>query len=286
MLSLVIAAAVAPLALGGHAPSTAHTIQPILTHVSHNEMAVSWGYLNPNASLPPSFRSRVRYGFTGFDNLTETAVSVPTMMSSPTENMTGYNYCSTNLEHHILHSVRLPHLPVPSHIYYCADEMNDGSVTCSSFHTAAPSAAGELRFYATADVGDPVSHNWTAIPQMSKQCQEDGVHTNVDVSLGVHIGDIAYNLDIAPRGDNYLAAVSTHMASEFPWMFAPGNHEADCNYTYQNYKGRFAAQNFTTSVVPSNSSRWYSFDKGKNMTSSHNTLDHTGRPVSTIIGKD
>lgn len=47
-------------------------------------------------------------------------------------------------------------------------------------------------------------------------------------------------------------------------MFVPGNHESDCNYTYQNYKGRFAAQNETGSPGGRNSgsSRWYSFEMG------------------------
>ena len=52
------------------------------------------------------------------------------------------------------------------------------------------------------------------------------------------------------------------MSSTFPWMLVPGNHEADCNYTYINYRSRFAAQNFTQSKINSKSSRWYSFDKG------------------------
>eukprot|EP01050_Picozoa_sp_SAG11_P018395 SAG11_NODE_2771_length_2990_cov_2.518506_2_plen_311_part_00 len=54
------------------------------------------------------------------------------------------------------------------------------------------------------------------------------------------------------------------MASTFPWMMGPGNHEADCNYTYANYIGRFAAQNLTHSPGgwPSGSSRWYSFELG------------------------
>ena len=48
-------------------------------------------------------------------------------------------------------------------------------------------------------------------------------------------------------------------------MVAAGNHEADCNYTYANYRGRFAAQNLTgapTRAPNSNSSRWYSFEQG------------------------
>jgi hypothetical protein len=81
--------------------------------------------------------------------------------------------------------------------------------------------------------------------------------------LGLHIGDIAYNLDIAPRGDDYIKGVSP-MASTFPWMMGPGNHEADCNYTYQNYRARFEAQNMTRSLrgPASGSSRYYSFELG------------------------
>ena len=54
------------------------------------------------------------------------------------------------------------------------------------------------------------------------------------------------------------------MASTFPWMMGPGNHEADCNYTYANYIGRFAAQNLTRSLrgPASGSSRRYSFELG------------------------
>ena len=257
---IVAAAAVAAAAM---APLAA-TVKPILTHINDNSMAISWGYLTPSDTLPSSLRSRVRYGFAA-NNLTETVTSTPTMMTSPTENMTGYDYCGHDYEHHILHHVQLKNLPTPETIYYCADEIASSSKleTCGSFKTSTPSSSAELRFYATADVGDPVSHSWTAIPQMSKQCQVDDLYP-IDVSLGFHVGDIAYNLDIPQRGDDYIAGVSSNMGSQFPWMFAPGNHEADCNYTYQNYKGRFAAQNFTSAThgVPSKSSRWYSFDKG------------------------
>ena len=73
---------------------------------------------------------------------------------------------------------------------------------------------------------------------------------------------IAYNLDIVPRGDDYLKGVAP-MAEAFPWMMGPGNHEADCNYTYQNYNGRFAAQNVTSANgVNSNASRYYAFNRG------------------------
>ena len=58
------------------------------------------------------------------------------------------------------------------------------------------------------------------------------------MSLGVTIGDLGYNLDIPPRGDDFIGGLSKGLGSQFPWMVAPGNHEADCNYTYANYLGR------------------------------------------------
>ena len=61
---------------------------------------------------------------------------------------------------------------------------------------------------------------------------------DIEVSLGVTIGDLGYNLDIPPRGDNFIGGLSSGLGSQFPWMVAPGNHEADCNYTYANYLGR------------------------------------------------
>eukprot|EP00939_MAST-03C_sp_MAST-3C-sp1_P004519 g4519.t1 len=162
--------------------------------------------------------------------------------------------------------VQLKNLPVPQTIWYCADTTTaeNASTSCEgpplSFRTISSNSTTELRFYATADVGDPVSHPWTAFPQMAKSCDAEKAFPPVD--LAVHVGDIAYNLDIVPRGDDYLAGVSPSMASVFPWMVVPGNHEADCNYTYANYIGRFRAQNLTTSKVQSGSSRFYSFDRG------------------------
>jgi hypothetical protein len=114
------------------------------------------------------------------------------------------------------------------------------------------------------------------IRQCEQQQEEEAQFTTDDhhlqedfhpIQLGVHVGDIAYNLDLPPNGDNYMSDISTGMAATIPWMFAPGNHEADCNYTYNHYKGMFAAQNLTSSSSTtasenSNSSRWYSFELG------------------------
>ena len=191
------------------------------------------------------------------------------------ENMSSYSYCGEE-EHHVLHMVRLKKLPVGSTVYYMAEEFNvtSGSALQSSpihqFEVFGPSESTKLRFFAIADMGNPKDHPWMSIPQMRNTCKKpENPHDpldNLDVSLGVHVGDISYNLDIPGRGDDYVAGMSIGMGSNFPWMMAPGNHEADCNYTYTNYKGRFAAQNFTSSSsnsksINSNSSRWYSFDK-------------------------
>ena len=89
------------------------------------------------------------------------------------------------------------------------------------------------------------------------------VALSVSLIQKVSLLQIAYNLDIVPRGDDYLKGVAP-MAEAFPWMMGPGNHEADCNYTYQNYRMRFVAQNHTRSPggPPSGSSRYFSFELG------------------------
>ena len=190
--------------------------------------------------------------------------------------------------------VRLTNLPLDSAIYYTVDMVpastsvllpfagsGSGSGSGSAAAAAAAAAVGvmhqfrtppavpapSLRFVAMADVGDPISHSWTAIPEMNRFCNATahGLEPGQPFELGLHIGDIAYNLDIPPRGDDYVAGIAP-MASSFPWMMTPGNHESDCNYTYKNFKGRFLAQNFTKpaseAAVSSNSSRWYSFERG------------------------
>jgi len=247
---------------------------PILTLTgTDSEMAVSWGHLlstipHPADPAPdtPALTSRVRYGWSQ-SQLNHTATSQSSVMITPTEDMATYSYCGPVREVHQLHSVVLKGLPVGgSTIYYCVDSYPRNSTPPTAacdlplhFKTAGPKP--ELRFFATADMGDPVSHDWTAIPQMQKTCSEP---TDIEVSLGVTIGDLGYNLDIPPRGDNFIGGLSSGLGSQFPWMVAPGNHEADCNYTYANYLGRFAAQNLTRAArgLNSGSSRWYSFDRG------------------------
>lgn len=218
------------------------------------EMAVSW-VVEGNLS-----GSVARVVWSAAGGTTHTATNASTIMVTDTEDMSTYSYCGGGLVTHTLFMVLLRELPVGSKISYTASiqlPSRINQVGSAAFQTPPAKLASTLRFLATADVGDPVSHSWTALPQMARQCSEE------TFGLGLHIGDIAYNLDITPRGDDYLKGVAP-MASSFPWMMGPGNHEADCNYTYANYLGRFAAQNLTRSLhgPASGSSRWYSFELG------------------------
>ena len=182
------------------APST------YLTHINDTAMAISWNHLVPTPHFNPSLQARVQWG-TSPTTMTHTVTAPPTMMTSLTENMSTYDYCGTVYVHHLLHSVVLTSLPVPQTIYYCADSFNASTnistnaspPSCSpdnihSFTTSTPSSSSELRFYATADMGDPVTKSFTAIPMMSQQCQVNGSTHRIPVTLGVHVGDIAVSV--------------------------------------------------------------------------------------------
>ena len=227
------------------------------------EMVVSWSELG-NAS---SGDSRVRWG-TSADALNRTVLSQPAVMQTWTEDLSTYDYCGDVFEVHTLHMVVLRGMPADAQIFYEADQVNSSLPPArASFRTPPLVPAPTLRFFATADVGDPVSHPWTAFPQMIARQAAAASASGAEEAfgLGIHAGDIAYNLDLPPNGDEYFVAGASPIGASIPWMVAAGNHEADCNYTYANYRGRFAAQNLTaapTRAPNSNSSRWYSFEQG------------------------
>ena len=135
---------------------------------------------------------RVRFG-TAKDKLTRSAMNHSVVMLSDTEDMATYNYCGGGMVTHTLYTVLLQGLPADSKIFYQVDTLMEGvagpASPMLSFRTPPLEPAATLRFLATADVGDPVSHSWTALPQMARQCQEadDGPL----FELGLHIGDIA-----------------------------------------------------------------------------------------------
>jgi hypothetical protein len=57
----------------------------------------------------------------------------------------------------------------------------------------------------------------------------------------IHAGDWAYDLEDnnGEVGNDFLNAIQP-VAANFPWMGAPGNHEADSN-TFDQYKSRLYA---------------------------------------------
>jgi hypothetical protein len=265
--------------------ATAKRIEVQLTTTGDwSEMVVSW---QEDFDVSAGRLSHVAFGLAAHA-LNWTATAIPTTMTTDTENMSSWSYCGGGFVTRTLHMVVLKNLPPDSLIYYSAAVVNSTARRSSShvaplqslipscpvrsdvavFRTPPSAPAATLRFLATADMGDPISHPWTAIPQMIQECaaarnSSSGAAQEQEIGLGLHVGDIAYNLDIPPRGDDYVRGVSP-MGRRFPWMMASGNHESDCNYTYANYLGRFAAQNLTGSPVGprSGSSRWYSFEQG------------------------
>jgi hypothetical protein len=187
------------------------------------EMIISWAEVGDTSTL-----SRVRYGLSP-EALTNVSTNASYVMVTLTEDLSTYDYCGKVYATHTMHMVLLKDLPPDTEIYYAADTVaSDGAavaaVNVSMFRTAPTKPAASLRFFATADMGDQASHPWTAIPEMVRMCATEGTSAR-PVELGVHIGDIAYNLDIEPRGDDYMAETSVSMGATFPWMVAPGNHE-------------------------------------------------------------
>ena len=134
------------------------------------EMAVSWGVPGNITGA----RARVRYGSSA-DALFHTALNgSTTTMVSDTEDLATYSYCGDKWVTHTLFMVLLSSLPPNSTIFYAVDILNaQGKVivgglrpVVSSFRTQPLEPKDTLRFLATADVGDPVSHPWTALPQV------------------------------------------------------------------------------------------------------------------------
>merc|ERR1711871_515525 len=256
----------------------------------HTSMSVSWADVGkPPSNQTGHLSSHVTFG-TDPSAMDRTASATPSVLVSAGEGppYTPSGFCTGPDQVHTFHSVTLTNLEPDTEYYYYAFVLVDGvatndrhrSATFRFRSAAAPKspAAASLHFFAVADMGDPVSHNWVAIPEMARlsanrSCPESeaGYKANtlldsiwdLPVSLGLHVGDIAYDLNLGPRGDDYMRGVSP-MAATYPWMFTAGNHEADCNYTYANYNARYAAQNKTASsqAPASGSSRYYSFDLG------------------------
>ena len=178
------------------------------------EMVVSWS--SPGAPIHDNETlSCVRYGYNA-SSLTKTATATPSVMTTDTEDLATYDYCGIIFETHTLHMVRLADLRPADNVYYTVDSngCSTGQTTdreraretaaatttpqlsrTHRFRTPPLDPASSVRFLATADVGDPVSHPWTALPEMARECTtSDPSFSILNVTLGLHIGDIAYNL--------------------------------------------------------------------------------------------
>jgi hypothetical protein len=127
-------------------------------------------------------------------------------MLSDTESMATYNYCGAVWVTHQLFSVLLTGLPADTQIFYAVDTDDDdadgddeeaaaavseAAAAVRSFRTPPLEPAPTLRFLATADVGDPVSHSCTALPYMAEQCRAIAASEGSlgpAFELGLHIG--------------------------------------------------------------------------------------------------
>lgn len=211
-------AATAPLLL---ATAAEEAINPHLTlSVGPTAMSVSWSMLestqpaNSTAPEPPATTSRVAWGLSP-EALDHVVTNSTTYMTTLTEDLSTYNYCGFVTETRSLHRVRLEGLPAGTIIHYEASFTRARSSAPplpppvkGQFRTAPLAPAASLRFLVTADMGDSVSKDYTAIPQMVKQCSEPPGADEGAIGLGVMVGDISYNLDLPPNGDNFMSGMS------------------------------------------------------------------------------
>jgi hypothetical protein len=86
---------------------------------------------------------------------------------------------------------------------------------------------------------------------------EDGAKDRYDGIL--HVGDIAYDLHNGNgvRGDDFMAALQPVMATK-PYLFVPGNHEKEGNFTH--YNNRFRSLDLIGKRSRSNTGLWWSMD--------------------------
>lgn len=155
-----------------------------------------------------------------------------------------------------LHKVKLTNLQ-PETVYYYTP-VSDGVISGPFYFKTPPIGQDwEPEFLIYGDLG--VHSNSTA-------------HLIREVLTGkysavLHVGDFGYNLeemiDFGPHkgenvGDVFMQEIE-EMASHFPYMTAPGNHEIELD-TFNNYRYRFAMPNSGWPIPLSK--MWYSLDIG------------------------
>lgn len=211
-------------------------LQVHLTLLGRDAMAVSWA--------GPGDVGVVEYGPDPTLADARVAQNTSYVYTGPTENMATYDYCGPVNMTRTLHSVALTGLPHGRTFYRVRSQD-----AVSDIFNFALGPSGEFSFFAVADFG---VYDYCSAASMLD-------HSKVSApDLVLHAGDIAYNLDVGAtdnRGDLLLNTMMP-LGSTAPYMYVPGNHESDCNFTYGNYLARFRAQAWTGS----GSARYYSFE--------------------------
>jgi hypothetical protein len=89
-------------------------------------------------------------------------------------------------------------------------------------------------------------------PNINSFITKDMMHSIYSYDAILHAGDFGYDLNSldGKMGDNFMNSIE-HLASEFPYMTVPGNHESNLNFTH--YKGLFRTPG---------PEMYYSFDLG------------------------
>jgi 3',5'-cyclic AMP phosphodiesterase CpdA len=114
---------------------------------------------------------------------------------------------------------------------------SDSTPSASAAAAAAASAAAPLKIVAIADLGHNANDNGGTIAGILEAEIESDPSAPPDVLL--HAGDLAYDFhtDDGSVGDRFMVDME-RVASRVPWMVAPGNHEAE--YNFSHYRNRFS----------------------------------------------
>ena len=83
-----------------------------------------------------------------------------------------------------------------------------------SFRTPTLELASSLRFLATADVGDPISHSWTALPYMAEQCLKNAASLEGQAEMMEMMGLTAEKSGVA--NVNYIRKCLLSLIGKIP----------------------------------------------------------------------
>lgn len=191
------------------------------------EMFVDWSSLSSKEAHHSDWdclaQARVEYG------LSEVNLNLTT--SGDTQDL----YAGGNTTR-FLSSARMDRLEPGNTYYYRVGSFGQYSPTFSfqTFHTDFGQAGGSpMRIGVYGDFG---------VVNDQSQALLQKYATTGELDFIIHAGDLAYNLvtNQATRGDQFMRQIEP-MASRFPYMTCPGNHEEAQNFTH--YTSRFTVPN-------------------------------------------